>query len=54
MQKGILVRQFFDQVGKNSFYQIRVPKHLRKEVVCRRYNSLIGGHLGIVRTAKEL
>ena len=53
MQKGVLVRQFFDDVGKISHYQICVPKHLRKEVVYRIHNSPTGGHLGIVRTAKE-
>ena len=53
MHKGILVRQFFDDVGKISHYQICVPKHLRKEVVYRIHNSPTGGHLGIVRTAKE-
>ena len=53
IQKGILVRQFFDDVGKISHYQISVPKHLRKEVVYRINNSPTGGHLGIVRTAKE-
>ena len=54
MQKGILVRQFFNDVGKISLYQIFVPKHLRKEVVYRIHNSPTGGHLGIVRTAKVL
>ena len=53
MQKGILGRQFFDDVGKISFYQICVRKHLRKEVVYRIHSSPTGGHLGIVRTAKE-
>ena len=53
MQKDILVRQCFDDVGKTSQYQIRVPKHLRKEVFYRIQNLLTGGHLGIVRTAKE-
>ena len=53
MQKGILVRQFLNVNGKNSQYQICVPKHLRKEVVYRIHNSPTGGHLGIVRTAKE-
>ena len=53
MQKGILVRHFFDDVGKISHYQICKPKHLRKEVVYRIHNSPTGGHLGIVRTAKE-
>ena len=53
MHKGILVRQFFDDVGKISHYQICVPKHPRKEVVYRIHNSPTGGHLGIVRTAKE-
>ena len=53
MHKGILVRQFFDDVGKISHYQIFVPKHLRNEVVYRIHNSPTGGHLGIVRTANE-
>ena len=53
MHKGILVRQFFDDVGKISHYQICVSKHLRKGVVYRIHNSPTGGHLGIVRTAKE-
>ena len=52
-QKGIFVRRFFDDVRKISHYQICVPKHLRKEVVYRIHNSPTGGHLGIVRTAKE-
>ena len=53
MQKGISGRQFFDNVGKFSFYQICVRKHLRKEAVYRIHSSPTGGHLGIVRTAKE-
>ena len=53
MQKSILVRQFFDDVGKISRYQICVPKHLRKEVVYRIQNSPTGGHIGIVCTAKD-
>ena len=53
MQKGILVRQFFDDVGKISHYQICVVKHLKKEVVYRIHNSPTAGNLGIVRTAKE-
>ena len=52
VQKDILVRQFSDDVGKISYYQICAPKHLRKEVVYRIHNSPTGGHLGIVRTAK--
>ena len=54
MHKGILVRRFSDDVGKISHYQICVPKHLRKKVVYRIQNSPTGGHLGIVRTAKDL
>ena len=53
MHKGFLVHQFFNDVGKISHYQKCVPKHLRKEVVYRIHNSPTGGHLGIVRTAKE-
>ena len=53
MHKGFLVHQFFNDVGKISQYQKCVPKHLRKEVVYRIHNSPTGGHLGIVRTAKE-
>ena len=53
MQKGISVRQFFDDVGKISHYQICVPKHLRKELVYSIRNSPTGGHLGIARTAKQ-
>ena len=53
IQKGILVRQFFDDIGEISHSQVCVPKHLRKEVIYRIHNSPTGGHLGIVRTAKE-
>ena len=53
IQKGILVRQFFDDIGKISHSQVCVPKHLRKEVIYSIHNSPTGGHLGIVRTAKE-
>ena len=52
-QNCILVRQFFDDVRKLSQYRKCVQKHLRKEVVYRIHNSPTGGHLGIVRTAKE-
>ena len=47
------MRQFFDDIGKISHSQVCVPKHLRKEVIYRIHNSPTGGHLGIVRTAKE-
>ena len=53
IQKGILVRQFFDDIGTISHPQVCVPKHLRKQVIYRIHNSPTGGHLGIVRTAKE-
>ena len=53
IQKVILVRQFFDNIGKISHSQVCVPKHLRKKVIYRIHNSPTGGHLGIVRTAKE-
>ena len=53
IHKGILMRQFFDDFGKISHSQVCVPKHLRKEVIYRIHNSPTGGHLGIVRTAKE-
>ena len=53
IQKGNLVRQFFDDIGKISHSQVCVPKHLRKDVIYRIHNSPTGGHLGIVRTAKE-
>ena len=53
MQKGNLVRQFFQVVGKFSLYQLCVPKLLRKEVVYRIHSSLTWGHLGILRTGKE-
>ena len=53
IQKGILVRQFFDDTGKISHSQVCVPKHSRKEVIYRIHNSSTGGHLGIVRTAEE-
>ena len=52
MQKSILIRQFFDDIGQISHYQICVPKHLRKEVVDRIHNSPPRGHLGTVRIAK--
>ena len=54
IHKGILMRQFFDEIGKISNSQICVPKRLRKEVIYRTQNSPTGGHLGIVRTAKEV
>ena len=54
MQKGILVRQFFDDVGKISHYQICVPKHLRKEVVYRIHNSPTGGILELFAQQKSL
>ena len=47
------MRQFFDDVRKVSHYQIRIPKHLRKEVLYRIHNSPTSGHVGIVRTAEE-
>ena len=53
VKDGILIRQFFDDVGKVLHHQVCVPKHLRKEVIYRIHNSPTGGHLGIVRTAKE-
>ena len=53
IRKGILFRKFFDDVGKVSNLQVCIPKHLRKEVVYRIHNSPTGGHIGIVRTAKE-
>ena len=43
MQKGILVRQCFDDGGKISRYQICVRKDLRKEAVYRIHNSPTGG-----------
>ena len=33
LQKGIVVRQFFDDVGKVSHCIICIPNHLRKEVL---------------------
>ena len=53
VHKRILMRQFFDDIGKISHSVVCVPKHLRKEVTYRLHNSPTGGHLGIVRTAKE-
>ena len=53
LQKGVVTRQFFDDVGKISHYQVCIPKHLRQEVIYRIHNSPTGGHLGIVRTAQE-
>ena len=53
IHKGILVRQFFDVIGKVSHSQVCVPKHLRKEVIYRIHNSPSAGHLGVVKTAKE-
>ena len=53
MQKGILVRQFFDDIGKISHSQVCFPKHLRKEVIYRTHNSPTEGYLGFVGTAKE-
>ena len=53
IQKGILVRQFFDEFGKISHSQVCVPKHLRKEVTYRIHDSPTGGHLSIVGTAKK-
>ena len=54
MQKGILVRQFFDDVGKISPYQICVPKHLRKQVVYRVHNSPTGDILELFAQRKSL
>ena len=48
-----MMRQFFDDVGKVSHYQICIPKHVRKEVLYRIHNSPTSAHLGIVRTAQE-
>ena len=53
IQKGILVRQFFDDIGKISHSHVCVPKRLRKEVIYRIHNSPTGGLLGIARTTKE-
>ena len=53
IQKNSVMRQFFDDVGKISHYQICIPKHLRKEVLYRIHKSPTSGHLGVVRTAEE-
>ena len=53
IQKEILIRQFFDDIGKISHSQVCVPKYLGKEVIYRIHISPTGGHLGIVRKAKE-
>ena len=53
LQKGIVTRQFLDDVGKVSRYQVCIPKHLRQEVIYRIHNSPTGGYIGIVRTAQE-
>ena len=54
IHKGILVRLFFDDIGKISHSQLCVPKHLRKELIYRIYNSRTGGHLGVFKTAKDI
>ena len=53
LQKGIVTRQCFNDVGKISHYQVCIPKHLRQELIYRIQNSPTGGHIGIVRTAQE-
>ena len=53
LQKGIVTREVFNDVGKISEYQVCIPKHLRQEVIYRIHNSPTGGHVGIVRTAQE-
>ena len=53
LTNGILYRKFFDDVGKISNLQVWIPKQLRDEVISRLHNSPTGGHIGIVRTAKE-
>ena len=53
LQKGSVMRQFFDDVRKVSHYQICIPKHLRKKVLYSIHNSPTSGHVGIVRTAQE-
>ena len=53
LKNGILYRKFFDDVGKISNLQVCIPKQLRDEVIYRIHNSPTGGHIGIVRTAKE-
>ena len=53
LKNGILYRKFFDDVGKISNLQVYIPKQLRDEVIYRIHNSPTGGHIGIVRTAKE-
>ena len=41
IHKGILMRQFFDDIGKILHSQVCVPKHLR-EVIYRIHNSTTG------------
>ena len=53
IQKWMLVRQFFDDIGKISQSQVCVPKHLRKEVIYRIHNSPTEGQLGFVETEKN-
>ena len=47
------MRQFSANNGKISHSQFCVRKHLRKEFIYRIHNFPTGGHLGIVRTAKN-
>ena len=53
VQKSIVMRQFLDDLGKISHYQICIPKPLRKEVLYRIHNSPTSRHLGTVRTTRE-
>ena len=53
IEKGIIYRKFFNDVGVVTHLQYCVPKLLCSEIVYRLHNSPTSGHLGINKTIYE-
>lgn len=53
-KNNILYRKFENESGKETIWQIALPKALRKFVLKQVHDSVTGGHLGITKTLSKV
>ena len=54
VKNNILFRNFENESGKETIWQIVLPKALRKFVLKQVHDSVTGGHLGITKTLSKV
>ena len=54
MKDGLLFKKFYKNNDTGYYYQLVVPRDMRKEILFQMHNSLLSGHLGRKKTLDKI